>query len=55
VSESFGQPPNNQILTALNGFDEAHYLAKEELLPDGRAKLILKEKYSGRINQKFVD
>jgi hypothetical protein len=30
-------------------FDEAHTLVKEELLPDGRTKLILKEKATGRI------
>ena len=30
-------------------YDEAHTLVKEELLPDGRTKLILQEKATGRI------
>ncbi|MEM8897051.1 MAG: Gfo/Idh/MocA family oxidoreductase [Bacteroidota bacterium] len=30
-------------------FDDDHYYIKEELLPDGRKKLILKEKASGKI------
>lgn len=30
-------------------YDEDHYYIKEELLPDGRKKLILKEKASGKI------
>ncbi|MEM7511325.1 MAG: gfo/Idh/MocA family oxidoreductase, partial [Bacteroidota bacterium] len=30
-------------------YDEDHYYIKEELLPDGRKKLILKEKESGKI------
>jgi len=55
VSESLGQSQHNQNLTALKEFDEAHYLVIEELLPDGRTILILNEKSSGRINQKFVD
>lgn len=33
----------------LADYDEAHYLIKEELMPDGRTKLILKEKDSGRV------
>ena len=36
-------------------FDENHYLIKEELLPDGRKKLILKEKESGLIIQQMID
>ncbi len=36
----------------LDEFDEQHYLIKEELLPDGRRKFILKEKESGKFVQK---
>lgn len=38
----------------LTEYDEAHYLVKEEKMPDGRSKLILKEKDSGEIVQKVV-
>ena len=38
----------------LTEYDEAHYLVKEETMPDGRTKLILKEKDSGEIVQKVV-
>jgi predicted dehydrogenase len=40
---------------ALNEYDEFHYLVKEEVMPEGRTKLILKEKSTGRIIQKFID
>ena len=39
----------------LKDYDEAHYLVKEEVMPDGRTKMILKEKSTGRIIQKFID
>ncbi len=35
-------------------FDKDHYLIKEELLPDGRKKVILKNKKSGEFSQKVV-
>ncbi len=35
-------------------FDDQHFLIKEELLPDGRKKIILKEKKSGTIIQKVI-
>jgi predicted dehydrogenase len=35
-------------------YDTAHYLVKEEKMPDGQTKLILKEKASGKIIQKVV-
>lgn len=41
--------------TSLRDYDAEHLLIKEERLPDGRTKLILKEKASGRIVQRFVD
>lgn len=41
--------------SALKDYDEIHYLVKEEVMPDDRTKLILKEKASGKIVQKFTD
>ena len=38
----------------LHDYDESHYLIKEELLPDGRKKVIMKHKKSGNISQKIV-
>ena len=35
-------------------YDERHYLIKEETMPDGKTKLILKEKDSGRIVERIV-
>ncbi|MBN1146592.1 MAG: Gfo/Idh/MocA family oxidoreductase [Anaerolineales bacterium] len=40
---------------ALKDYDAGHFLVKEEVMPDGRTKLILKEKSSGKIVQKFVE
>lgn len=40
---------------ALKDYDAEHFLVKEEVMPDGRTKLILKEKASGKIIQKFID
>jgi hypothetical protein len=34
-------------------YDDQHYLIKEEKIPDGTVKLILKEKSTGRIIQKI--
>lgn len=35
-------------------YDEEHYLIKKEVMPDGKTKLILKEKFSGNIVQKIL-
>jgi len=35
-------------------YDQKHYLIKEETMPDGKTKLILKEKSSGRIVERIV-
>jgi predicted dehydrogenase len=40
---------------ALRDYDEAHTLIKEEKMPDGKTKFILKEKSSGKIIQKVVE
>lgn len=36
-------------------YDEKHWLIKEEIMPDGKKKVILKDKVSGDILQRFVD
>jgi hypothetical protein len=38
----------------LRDYDDAHYLIKEEKMPDGRTKFILKLKDGGKIIQKVV-
>ncbi len=42
-------------MSGLKEYDSGHYLIKEEVMPDGRTKLILKEKESGSIVQKFLE
>jgi hypothetical protein len=37
----------------LKDYDADHYLIKEEKIPDGTVKLILKEKASGKIIQRI--
>ncbi len=41
--------------TSLQDYDADHILIKEEKMPDGKTKLILKEKASGQIVQKIVE
>ena len=43
---------NVEPLTAFVDYDEDFYLVKEEILPDGRKKVILKEKATGEIIQR---
>ena len=38
----------------LQEFDTDHFLVKEEIMPDGRTKLILKEKEGGRIVERVI-
>jgi hypothetical protein len=38
----------------LTDYDNRHYLIKEETMPDGKTKLILNEKESGRIVERLV-
>jgi predicted dehydrogenase len=40
--------------TALKDYDARHFLIKEEKMPDGQTKLILKEKASGKIVQRVI-
>jgi len=39
----------------LTEFDAAHYLIKRETMPDGRTRLLLKEKAGGRIVQRVIE
>ncbi|MFN8210688.1 MAG: Gfo/Idh/MocA family oxidoreductase [Bacteroidales bacterium] len=41
-------------ISGVREFDKDHLFVKEEILPDGRKKLILKEKKTGRIIQKEI-
>ncbi len=43
-----------EAATKLAEYDEDHYLVKEEKMPDGRTKFILKEKETGEIVQQVV-
>jgi len=43
---------NVEPISAFVEYDPLHWLVKEELLPDGRKKVILKEKESGKIIQR---
>ena len=39
----------------MTDYDAEHFLIKEEKMPDGRTKLILKEKSGGKVVQKVVE
>jgi len=39
----------------MESFDAYHFLVKKERMPDGRLKLILKEKKSGKITERIVE
>jgi predicted dehydrogenase len=39
--------------SGLESFDDEHYLVKKERMPDGKNKIILKEKSTGKIIQKI--
>lgn len=41
--------------STLRDYDADHYLIKEEVMPDGSVKLILKEKATGKVIQKVTD
>ena len=36
-------------------YDENHYFIKEEKMPDGKMKIILKDKKTGQVSQLFID
>jgi predicted dehydrogenase len=41
----------NQENAALKDYDDKHFLIKEEKMPDGKLKMILKDKQTGKISQ----
>jgi predicted dehydrogenase len=43
-----------ESISAFEDFDADHLLVKEEVMPDGSVKRILKEKNSGKITQQFL-
>ena len=43
--------PLNQENACLKDYDEEHFLIKEEKMPDGKLKVILKDKQTGKISQ----
>lgn len=48
-----GNTGEAQRIGAIN-YDEQHWLIKEELMPDGRKKVILKDKTSGQVSEKIL-
>jgi hypothetical protein len=43
--------PVNQENAGLKEYDERHFFIKEEKMPDGKLKVILKDKQTGKISQ----
>ena len=43
--------PVNEENARLKDYDEQHFLIKEEKMPDGKLKVILKDKQTGKISQ----
>ena len=41
--------------SGLKDYDDGHYLIKEEKMPDGKLKVILKDKKTGSISQMIKD
>jgi hypothetical protein len=41
----------NAEAAGLKEYDDKHFLIKEERMPDGKLKVILKDKTTGRISQ----
>jgi len=55
ILEDWRGSGNVNVGIELTEYDADHYLIKEEKMPDGKTKLILKEKESGKIVQKIID
>ena len=43
--------PVHQENAGLKDFDDQHFLIKEERMPEGKLKVVLKDKQTGRISQ----
>jgi predicted dehydrogenase len=54
ILEEWRGDTETDIGGVLRDYDDGHYLIKAETMPDGRTKLILKEKSSGKVVQKVV-
>ncbi len=50
-----GRQQESNAAPCLEEYDEQYFLIKKEVMPDGRLKLILKDKCSGVIEQKLCD
>ena len=51
IQEWRGSGADSTMVVALKDFDDEHYLIKEERMPNGHLKIILKHKQSGEISQ----
>ena len=51
VLEAWRGGPSTAADVALKDYDEAHFLIKEEKMPNGNLKIILKDKVTGQISQ----
>ncbi len=51
IQEWRGSGADSTVVVALKDFDNEHYLIKEERMPNGHLKIILKHKQSGEISQ----
>jgi hypothetical protein len=49
-----GQSEEESRSSGFREYDQDHWLIKEEKMPDGRNKLILKEKASGKVLQRVI-
>ena len=50
-----GCAPETNASPCLQEYDEQYFLIKEEVMPDGKTRLILKDKCSGAIEQKICE
>jgi predicted dehydrogenase len=53
-TETWRGNEKTESINALKEYDSEHLLVKQETLPDGRVKLILKDKKTGVISQRFI-
>ena len=54
ILEDWRGEETTQVKESQVSYDEEHYLIKEEILPNGTTKTILKHKVSGQVSQKMV-
>lgn len=51
-AENMARPGKTERINAIRVFDKDNILVKEETMPDGTVKLILKNKKTGKISQR---